>query len=209
MLKRLMFMMIAVSACLGGVTCSQAKQTVQEIIDPGKVCPDATDPTLKINAKEVCTLLVVVRNTLDQLKDRIPDSPRLSAITLNVKAATNRQAGGEINIFIIKIGVSHKVETAQTLDINFPIPKKGESIGPTAVPFSTSLANSIVAAFDAVKISGIDLAPGGMTMSVRFGVTNGASGGGSIAFAPISISASGGVDTSNTQELTFKFGDEK
>ena len=46
-------------------------------------------------------------------------------------------------------------------------------------------------------------------MSVKFGVTNGASGGGSIAIAPISISASGGVDTSNTQELNFKFGDEK
>ena len=77
------------------------------------------------------------------------------------------------------------------------------------MPFSTSLANSIVAASEAIKVSGIELAPGGMTMSVKFGVTNGASGGGSIAIAPISISASGGVDTSNTQELNFKFGDEK
>ncbi len=205
MLKRLVFLIISLSACIGWIAPVEAKHAVQEIIDPGRVCPDATDPSLKINAKEVCTLLVVVRNTLDQLKDRIPDSPQLSAITLNVKAATSRQAGGEINLFIIKIGVSRKVETAQTLDIKFPIPKKGESIAPAAVPFSTSLANSIVAAFEAVKVSGIDLAPGDLTMSVRFGVTNGASGGGSIAIAPISISASGGLDTSNTQELTFKF----
>jgi hypothetical protein len=77
------------------------------------------------------------------------------------------------------------------------------------VPFSTSLANSIVAAFEAVKVSGINLAPGGLTMAVRFGVTNGVSGGGSIALAPITISASGGVDTSNTQELTFAFTDKE
>ena len=61
----------------------------------------------------------------------------------------------------------------------------------------------------ALDVPNFELAPGGMTMSVKFGVTNGASGGGSIAIAPISISASGGVDTSNTQELNFKFGDEK
>ena len=34
-------------------------RTAGEIIDPAKVCPQATDPSLKINAKEVCTLLVV------------------------------------------------------------------------------------------------------------------------------------------------------
>jgi hypothetical protein len=166
-------------------------------------------PSLKIDAKEACTLLVVERNTLDQLKDRIPQTPRLSSISLSLKAGTLREAGGEINIFIIKIGVKHSAETVQTLDINFPIPKPGQAVAAAAVPFSTSLANSIVAASEAIKVSGIELAPGGMTMSVKFGVTNGASGGGSIAIAPISISASGGVDTSNTQELNFKFGDEK
>lgn len=179
MLKHLMFLALSISACVAWAP-AEAKHAVQEIIDPGKVCPEATDPALKINAKEVCTLLVVVRNTLDQLKDRIPESPRLSAITLNVKAATNRQAGGEINLFVIKFGIKHSAETVQTLDISFPIPKKGEAIGPAAVPFSTSLANSIVAAFEAIKVSDINLAPGGLTMTVSFGVTNGASGGGSM-----------------------------
>lgn len=207
MFNRLMFLTLSISVSLGAISVAEAKQAVQEIIDPAKVCPTATDPSLKINAKEVCSLLVVVRNTLDQLSDRIPQSPRLAAITLNLKAATNRQVGGEINIFIIKIGAKHTAETVQTLNINFPIPKPGPAVAAAAVPFSTSLANSIVAAFEAVKVSGINLAPGWLTMTVRFGVTNAVSGGGSIALAPISISASGGIDTSNTQELTFKFGD--
>jgi hypothetical protein len=206
MLNRLMFLITLTSAIwLGGY--GPAKSEPREIIDPAKVCPQATDPSLKINAKEVCSLLVVVRNTLDQLKDRIPQTPRLSSIGLSLKAETKREAGGEINLFIIKIGVKHSAETVQTLDIKFPIPKPGQAIAPAAVPFSTSLANSIIAAFEAVKMSGIDLAPGGLTMSVKFGVTNGASGGGSIQIAPISISASGGVDTGSTQELNFKFGE--
>lgn len=209
MFKHLMFLVISVSACLGGITALEAKHAPQEIIDPGKVCPTATDPTLKINAKEVCTLLVVVRNTLDQLKDRIPQTTRLASINLSLKAETKREVGGEISIFIIKIGAKHSAETVQTLDISFPIPKPGQAVAASAAPFSTSLANSIVAAFEAVKASDIGIAPGGLTMSVRFGVTNGVSGGGSIAIAPISISASGGIDTGSTQELTFKFGDEK
>jgi hypothetical protein len=185
-----------------------AKSAQREIIDPRKVCPEAADPSLKIDAKEVCTLLVVVRNTLEQLKDRIPQTPRLTSITLNLKAETKRQAGGEINIFVIKIGVKHTAETVQTLDIKFPIPQPGPQVA-QSVPFSTSLANSIVAAFEAVKVSGINMTPGGLTMSVKFAVENGASGGGSIQIAPISISASGGVDTGSTQGLSFKFGEEK
>jgi hypothetical protein len=191
MLNRLMFLMILAGAFLAGITAPEAKPVVREIIDPGKVCPEATDSTLKIDAKEVCTLLVVVRNTLEQLKNRIPQTPRLTSITLNLKAETKRQAGGEINIFIIKIGVKHSAETVQTLDIKFPIPKPGEAIAPAA-PFSTSLANSIVDAFEAIKVSGINMTPGGLTMSVKFAVENGASGGGSIQIAPISISASAG-----------------
>jgi hypothetical protein len=153
-------------------------------------------------------LLVVVRNTLEQLKDRVPQTPRLTSITLNLKAETKREAGGEISIFVIKIGAKHSAETVQTLDIKFPIPEPGVAIA-QAVPFSTSLANSIVAAFEAVKVSGINMTPSGLTMSVKFAVENGISGGGSIQIAPIAISASGGVDTGSTQELSFKFGEEK
>jgi hypothetical protein len=207
MFYRSIVLMILTAAFVSGSN-DVAGSAPREIIDPGKVCPTATDPSLKINAKEVCTLLVVIRNTLEQLKDRIPKSPRLSSITLNLKAATNRQAGGEINLFIIKIGAKHTAETVQTLDLSFPIPEPGLAVA-AAVPFSTSLANSIVAAFEAVKVSGIGIAPDGLTMSVKFGVTNAVSGGGAIAIAPISISVSGGVDTSGAQELTFKFTDKK
>ena len=203
--SRLIFLTLLTAAGLAGVD-APAIAAKREIIDPQKVCPNATDPSLKINAKEVCTLLVVVRNTLEQLKNRIPETPKLTSIALNLKAETKREAGGEINIFVIKIGVKHSAETVQTLDIKFPIPQPGPQVA-ASVPFSTSLANSIVAAFEAVKVSGINMTPGGLTMSVKFAVKNGASGGGTIQIAPISISASGGVETGSTQELSFKFGE--
>jgi hypothetical protein len=200
---------LAISTLALAGSHARAEAAAREIIDPGKVCPEAVDPTLKINAKEVCTLLVVVRNTLEQLKDRIPQTPRLTSITLNLKAETKREAGGEINIFVIKIGAKHSAETVQTLAVKFPLPKPGTEAVAPQVPFSTSLANSIVASFEAIKTSNINLTPGDLTMSVSFGVQNGVSGGGTIQIAPISISASGGIDTGSTQELSFKFGEKE
>jgi hypothetical protein len=180
----------------------------REIIDPQKVCPKATDPTLKIDAREVCTLLVVVRNTLEQLRNRVPASPELSSVSLNLKAETKRQAGGEITIFVVKFGAKTSADTVQTLDIKFPLEQPALEAVSQAVPFSTSLANSIVAAFKAIDTSGIGLKAGTLSMSVKFGVSRGASGGASIALVPITVSAAGGVDSGTTQELVFKFGKE-
>lgn len=174
-----------------------------EVIDPRAVCPQATDSTLKIDAKEVCTLLVVVKNTLANVSNDLPDvNPPLKSVKLSVKAETTTGAGGELNLLVIKIGARHTADTVQTLNITLKKPEATK-----AVPFSRTLADSIIAAFKAVKVADLPMTTSGLSMVVSFGVKDSASVQGTFQLAPISISIGGDVASGDAQTLTFQFGE--
>lgn len=207
-MSRQLIFTTAISAALLSLSSAPLAAKAQ-VIDPKTVCPKADDPQLKINAKEVCTLLVVVKNTLNNVSKDLPDvTPPLKSVKLSVKAETKTGVGGELNLLVIKIGASHTADTVQTLNISLKKPEAGSAItAATQAPFSRTLADSIIAAFKAVKIADLPLTTSGLSMVVSFGVENSASGGGTFQLAPISISVNGNVGSSNVQTLTFQFGE--
>ncbi len=180
------------------------------------VCPGASVAGFRdgseINFSQVCAVLRVVKNTIAHLVDKLdsPDTP-LQSVTIKLKAAAVRTSGIKLNLIILKIGTKQKVDSVQDLTIKL-VPKK-ETKAMLALKrryFSERLADSILAAFAAVKTSGLDLKTDRVIMSVQFGVSGGVGGGiDSIGLAPISISISGEYESSTTQQIVFEFGKKK
>lgn len=203
-------MVIALCTLIASQSCRA------ETVDPAKICPQAVtqsgDNDSRIDSTQVCTILIVARNTIERLKGKLTDPgiPPLMSVTMNLKTATEMKKGGGLNLIILKIGKETSAETSQTLNINF-VPK--EQVAPTAAlpSVSKTLADSIVASFNAIKSSGLDMKTGSLSMSVQFGVQQDTSGGIDtsavpITIVPISINFHGGVDSSNIQELVLQFG---
>lgn len=110
--------------------------------------------------------------------------------------------GGELNLLVIKIGARHTADTVQTLNITLKKPEATK-----AVPFSRTLADSIIAAFKAVKVADLPMTTSGLSMVVSFGVKDSGSVQGTFQLAPISISIGGDVASSDAQTLTFQVGE--
>jgi hypothetical protein len=190
-------------------------------LTPSAVCPKAkttTDDGKVVNSTEVCTIIVVVRNTLENIKDKLCkfDVP-FNSVGITLKTETDFTVSGNVTFLIVKLGASNKTSQIQTLEIDLTPKVKCKPIVSASATvekenFSKTLADEIVAAFSAtdvaLKASTIDMNPHGLSLNVQFGVTDDVNGtiGSQLAIIPITLSLGGDATANNTQSIVFKFG---
>jgi hypothetical protein len=219
-MTRLTVLVFALSSTflLSTYACRAEEETsrpteISESFHPEEVCPNAIIPGengTHIKFSEVCTVLKVVKDTLKHLEERIddPDVP-LNSVTLNLKTATTVIRGFGINLIIVKFGRRTRVYSINELDIVL-VPPEDKKLSPspgTPEWFSETLANSILASFNAIKSSQLDLKTESFSSSVQFGVEQDTSGGiDTISIYPISINARTSLDSLITQEIVFEYG---